>query len=113
MCFTNGMIRKKHKLTEITSPLRSLSPICCLPSARLTRRLLLRVVYLTNCALGHVEKPKHLRAVIQADEQSRGALDSSQAHVKYAESESPPCQRGAEVSPVTRKRRTRLMDLRV
>lgn len=57
--------------------------------------LLLRAVYLTNCSLGHVEKPKHLRAVSQADDQLRGAVDSLQTRVKYAECESCPCQGSA------------------
>lgn len=34
-----------------------------------------------------------------------GVVDCLQACVKYAESESPPCQHSAEVSPITRKYR--------
>lgn len=93
ICFTNG-------LTNGMDTQRQIKPVVCLQNSLAVFYflalqdaccLLLRVVYLTNCDLEHVKKPKHFWAVSQADEE-----DSLQVCVKYAEVESPPCQHGSK-----------------
>lgn len=104
--------------TEIT-PVYSLFPICSLLPDGLTSQLL-------SDPEGSLSEKLFPRTCLEgqplascqsswqpADWRGRGLPDSLQTCVKYAESESPPCQHSSEGVPITRKYRAELRGIRV
>lgn len=109
ICFTNGLISEKDTLTEITPVtclLHTVSPICCLPPPRLTNQLLSA----PESCLSDKLRPRTCREAqtFQSCQSSWGERWTACRLVWGMQSKSPPCQHSAEVSPVTRKYRTRL-----